>query len=102
EYPERGQVRLQIHVRFLDADEAVDRRAVKHDLAIECRFELSVGNLDVLDRSQNVGELQAHELHTLAFDALEYLRFRNPGVAALGSRVRLCHAEDFMSGGKRN
>ena len=37
-------------------------------------LELAVGDLDVLDRPEDVGELQAHELHLLALGALEDAR----------------------------
>ena len=60
------EVGPQVHVRLLDADEALDRRAVEHDLAVQRVLELAVGDLDVLDRPEDVGELQAEELHLLA------------------------------------
>src|SRR5205814_2778847 len=71
---EGREVGPQVHVRLLDADESLDRRAVEHDLAVERVLELAVGNLDVLDRAEDVGELETEELHLLALGALEDLR----------------------------
>ena len=65
------EVGPQVHVRLFDADEALDRRAVEHDLAVQRVLELAVGDLDVLDGPEDVGELQAQELHLLALGALE-------------------------------
>ena len=73
-HAERREVRAQVHVRLFDPHEPFDRRAVEHDLAVERLLELPVGDLDVLDRAEDVGELQAHELHLLALGALEDLR----------------------------
>ena len=73
---ERREVRLEVHVRFLDADEALDGRAVEHDPAVERLLELPVRHLDVLDDAEDVGELEAEELDLLALDALENARFR--------------------------
>ena len=61
------EVGLEIHVRLFDADEALDGRSVEHDLSIEGVDELAVGDLDVLDRPEDVGELEADELHPLFF-----------------------------------
>ena len=64
-------IRTQEHVRFLDPHEALDRRAVEHDQAVQRVLELAVRNLDVLDRAEDVGELQPHELDLLALGPLE-------------------------------
>ena len=64
---EGRQVWPQVHVRLFNADEAFDRRAVKHDLAVERFGKLAVGDLDVLDDAENVGELQAQELDAFLF-----------------------------------
>ena len=63
------RVRLEEHVRFLDADEALNRRAVEHDPAVERLFELPVWHLDVFDDTEDVGELKAHKPHLLALRA---------------------------------
>ena len=68
---EGAQVGLEVHVRFLDPDESLDRGAVEHDFAVERVFELAIGDFDVLDRAEDVGELQAHELHLFALGPLE-------------------------------
>jgi hypothetical protein len=70
----RSQVGREVHVRLLDADEPLDRRAVEHDQAVERVLELPVGHLDVLDRPEDVGELQAQELDLLALGPFEDLR----------------------------
>ena len=51
----------QQHVRFFDAGESLDRRAVEHDLAVEGFLELTARHLDVLDDAQEVGELESEE-----------------------------------------
>jgi len=95
EDPECGQVRLEIHVRLFDPDEALDRRPVEHDAAVESLLELPVGDLDVLDGSEDVGELQAEELHLFALGALEDLRL---GLAAFRPiRPGFSHGRDSIS-----
>src|SRR5205823_12383704 len=79
ENAEGGEVGPEVHVRLFNSDEALDGRSVEHDLAIERFFELAIGDLDVLDGAQDVGELQAHELDLLALGALEDLRLRFTG-----------------------
>ena len=68
---EGREVRTQVHVRLFDADEAFDRRAVEHDLAVERVGELAVRDLDVLDHAEDVGELKAQELDAFLLGALE-------------------------------
>ena len=68
---ERVGIGTQEHVRFLDPHEALDRRAVEHDQAVQRVLELAVRNLDVLDRAEDVRELQPHELDLLALGPLE-------------------------------
>ena len=89
QHPEGRQVGPEEHVRLLDPDEALDRRAVEHDLAVQRRGELAVRDLDVLDDAEDVGELQAHELHVRALRQLEDLRlaFGAAGVGSGGFRV---------------
>src|SRR5439155_17600398 len=60
--------------------EPLDGRYVVHDPALEGVLELPVRNLHVLDGSEDVGELKAHELDLLALNALEDLRLRFAGV----------------------
>src|SRR5204863_5440334 len=50
-----------------------------HDLAVERLLDLLVGDVDVLDGAEDVGELQAHELDFVALGTLEDLRLRLPG-----------------------
>src|SRR5204862_6925036 len=71
--------------------EAFDRRSVEHDLAVERLLELPIGDFDVLDRAENVRELQAHELDLLALGALDDLRLGFPGGPARRG-VRFGHA----------
>ncbi len=58
---EGGEIRDQEHVRLLDPDEALDRRAVEHDLSVERLAELARRHLDVLQHADDVGELQAQK-----------------------------------------
>jgi hypothetical protein len=57
---EGREVGREEHVRFLDAHETLDRRAVEHDVAGERLLELRRRDLDVLVDAEDVGELQAH------------------------------------------
>jgi len=70
-HPVGREIRLEEHVRFLNPDEPLDRGPIEHDPAVERLLELAVGNLDVLDHPENVGELQAHELHARALGRLQ-------------------------------
>ncbi len=54
---ERLRVGNQTHVRFLDADEALDGGAVEVDALGERLLGLACGDGDVLDRSQDIGKL---------------------------------------------
>ncbi len=87
---ERREIGAQVHVRFLDAHEALDRGAVEHDLAVQRLFELPVRDLHVLDRAQDVGELQPQELHLFPLGALE-----NLGLGFL--RRRLGHVSGILT-----
>ena len=79
------QVGRQEHVRLLDPHEPFDRRAVEHHAAIERRRKLAVRHLDVLDHTQDVGELQAQELHASRLGLREdlFLARLQAGVAYL-------------------
>ena len=68
---ERVRVRLQAHVRLLDADEAVDRGAVEVDPLGEGFLGLVGRDGDVFRCPQNVGELQPQEVDTLLLDLVE-------------------------------
>src|SRR5262245_16974443 len=71
----RAQVRLEVHVGLFDPYEALDRRAVEHDPAVQRFLELAIRYLDVLDDPEYVGELKPYELHFLAFGSLQNPRF---------------------------
>jgi hypothetical protein len=75
---ERIEVRTQVHVRLFDPNEALDRRPVEHDFAVQRIVELAVGDLDVLDRPEDVCELQPQELDPLLFSAFENAGFLRP------------------------
>src|SRR5439155_9159904 len=70
---ERGEVRDEVHVRLLDPRESLDRRAVELDLAVERLLELRLRDLDVLDHTEDVGELQPQESDVLRVTDLEDL-----------------------------
>ena len=71
--PEGAEFRMQQHVRLLDPDEALDRRAVEHDLAVERLLELAARHLDVLVDAEDVGELEPEEVHVELFGQLEHV-----------------------------
>jgi hypothetical protein len=93
EHAKGRQIGTEVHVRLFNADEPLDGRPVEHDLAVERLLELAVGNLDVLDGAEDVGELKAHELHLFALGALEDLRLGLTGVR----RCVLGHEPDDFS-----
>jgi hypothetical protein len=58
--------------------------------------ELPVGHLDVLDRAENVRELEAHELDLLALETLHQL-----GFAVVAGHARIM-AQLFRSSGRQS
>ena len=62
------QVRVEILVRLVDPHEPLDGGAVKHDLVVDRLLDLRRSNGHVLQLAENIGELQANELHILLFD----------------------------------
>ncbi len=84
---EGREVRFEVHVGLFDPDEAFDRRPIEHDVAVERFLELPVRHLDILDDAQDVGELQAQELHALTFGALQDLFAKVGHAPILGSKV---------------
>ncbi len=90
--PEGLEVGLEEHVRLLDPHEALDRGAVEHDLAVERLVELAPRYLDVLVDAEDVGELQAEEVHPELTRELEDVRLgcsRQVGGETLQARA-LC------------
>ncbi|ELY75809.1 putative NAD/FAD-dependent oxidoreductase [Natrinema pallidum DSM 3751] len=77
QYRERLGVGLEAHVRLLNANEAFDRGAVEVDAFGKRFLGLSGRHGDVLDRSQNVGELQPKEVDVFRLDFVQYLLFRS-------------------------
>ena len=75
QHAEGVQIGPQHHVRFLDPDEAFDRRTVEHDVALERLFELALGHLDILVDAEDVGELEAQGTDVLLFGGFENLAF---------------------------
>src|SRR2546428_14192797 len=61
EYCERGGIRHGDHVGFVDAREALDRRAVEADAFLERLREFVDGDRDALQRAKDVGEPEADE-----------------------------------------
>src|SRR5258705_521451 len=80
EHPERLEVGPQHHVRLLDPHEALDRRAVEHDVALERLFELALGYLDVLVDAEDVGELEPERAYVLLLGNVEDFAFGWHGV----------------------
>src|SRR6202040_914387 len=61
------------HVGLLDAGEALDRRAVEEDLAVQGLLELATRYLDVLGHAEDAGELEPHEAHAFSVGGLQDL-----------------------------
>ena len=70
---EGREIGREQHVRFLDAHESFDRRAVEHDVPVERLLELRRGDLDVLVDPEDVGELQPKEAHVVRASEFEDL-----------------------------
>ena len=75
EHGERRRVGLEPHVRLLDADEPLDRGAVEVDALGERLLGLVGRHGDVLDRPEDVGELEAEEVDVLLVDGVQYVLF---------------------------
>ena len=75
------QIGTQIHIGLLDADKALDGGAVEHTLIIQRFFHLAGGNGHVLQRTENIGELQTDKFNVLFFDNTENVLF---GITAHG------------------
>ena len=56
------------HVSLVQTREALNRRTVETDALRKRAFDFGGGNRHVLQRSQDVGEPQAHKLYAALFD----------------------------------
>ncbi len=63
-----GKVGAQCHVRFLDAGKALDGGAVKHNPAVQGRFQLIAGNGDIFGNPLDIGKLQHDKADLIFFD----------------------------------
>src|SRR5262249_24943717 len=70
------QIRNEVHVRLFDSGQPFDRGAVELDLAVQRLGELGARDLDVLDDSVDVGELQAEESDVFGLADFQDLRLR--------------------------
>ena len=59
------QIRIQTHIRFLNAHKALDGGAVKHTVVFQRFFQLLVGDRHVFQRTQNVCKLQTDKTHVV-------------------------------------
>ena len=57
------QIRIEVLVGLVDANEAFNGAAVDHDLVVDSLLNLGCGDGDILQLTENVGELHADELH---------------------------------------
>ena len=57
------QIGIQVLVGLINADKALDGGAVKHDLIVDRLFDLRGGNGHIFQLAENIGKLQANELH---------------------------------------
>ena len=62
------QIGIQVLVALLNAGEAFDGTAVDHDLVVHGLFDLADGDRDILQLSEDVGELHADVLHIALLD----------------------------------
>ena len=74
---ERIEIGLEVHVRLLDALVPADRGAVEHHLVVEGLRQLVNGNLNVLELTMELGELQAHEADVLRLGLCEDFLLRH-------------------------
>src|SRR5450759_3555026 len=83
---ERVEIRHEAHVGFLDAREALDRRPVELDLAVERFLKLRARDFDVLDDPEDVRKLQTQEPDAFLVASLQNL-----------GRFHCCHAPPLFS-----
>ena len=62
---ERVEIWPQIHVGLLDAHKAFNGGTVEHALVIQRFPRLATRNGNILQRAENIGELQANEFHVV-------------------------------------
>ena len=69
------QIRVEVLVRLVNADEALNGGAVEHTLVADRLFNLGRGDGNVFEHAENVGKLQAHELDFLFPDDADDVLF---------------------------
>ncbi len=63
---------LEIHVRLVDADKALDGGTVKHHLAVQRLFDLALRNGNILHKSEDIDKLKAKKLNIFVLNNLHY------------------------------
>ena len=67
---------MQIHIRFLNAHESLDRGTVKHALVIQRFFQLARRDRHILQCSENICKLKTDKLHILFLCHTDDIFFR--------------------------
>ena len=62
EQREGVEVRLQVHVRLVDTDKALDGGTVEHDLAVQRLFNLAEREGDIFHEAENIHKLQPEKI----------------------------------------
>src|SRR4029079_2932848 len=83
------EVRIEEHVAFVNAREALDTRAVEPQTVVDRVAELVERDMDVLDDAHDVGELQADEAYVGRLGLLEHALLHR-------SLVRWWHEYQFL------
>ena len=66
---------MQVHITFIDPNEPVDGRTVKHAFIIQGFFQLRYRDGNVFHDTEQVGELQSHEFDIVLFCTFQDLFF---------------------------
>ena len=64
---QRRQIRIQIHIGFLDPGEAVDGGAVEHAFIVQYTIQLTGCHCNIFQIAKQIRELQTDEFHILFF-----------------------------------
>ncbi|OPY27049.1 MAG: hypothetical protein A4E28_02184 [Methanocella sp. PtaU1.Bin125] len=68
---ERVEIRLQVHVRLLNPDKPLDRRAVKHDITVQRLLKLTDRQRHVLRSAENIRKLELDKFDLELFRPLQ-------------------------------
>ncbi|MPM67404.1 hypothetical protein SDC9_114326 [bioreactor metagenome] len=90
QHREGVQIRPQVLVGFLNADEALNGAAVQHDLIVQRPFDLRGGDGHVFHLTEDVCELHPNELDILVAYHAEDVFLAVPAHLTVSFRLEAC------------